>query len=346
MGRADQCRVVPFGRRGVVRRGAACERCFPVDGTRRVSLAGTERVLFSSAGTALAILDVFRDGRALIATHVARMGCSCLAPGQTQPRELSWLDGSAPEALSADGQTVLLSELLSGAGKNGSTYVRKTDGSDAIRLGEGYGEDLSPDGKWVLTTEVPDAAALDIAAYRCRDHPGRCPTGPLVGRNEANFLPDGRQIVFGGSEKERGTRIYLQDIDSGSIRPISPEGRRDDCTCYAGRPVCDRLNGGAAVQVCDRRKRTDTVALSESRRQTRAVEPGWLCPLRLANGRVAAGSRSCGHGDRRTPAVEDDSAGRSGGRRQHHQNSVTPDGRCVLPRLRAVSCQSCSSSKD
>jgi len=151
------------------------------------------------------------------------MGCSCLEPGRTQPRELAWLDGSAPEALSADGQTLLLSELLRGAGKNGSIYVRKPDGSDAIRLGDGYGEDLSPDGKWVLTTEV-----------RTRHHwillptgpgsPKTLPAGELVGRGEANFLPNGLQIVFAGREKERGTRIYLQDIDSGAIRPISPEG--------------------------------------------------------------------------------------------------------------------------
>jgi eukaryotic-like serine/threonine-protein kinase len=190
---------------------------------RAVSLAGEERVVFYSAGTALAILDVSRDGRALVATHDGRMGCSCLPPGQGQLRELSWLDGSAPEALSADGQTLLLSELLTGAGKTGSTYIRKTDGSDAIRLGDGYGEDLSPDGKWVLTTEV-----------RTRQHwillptgpgsPKTLPSGPLVGRNEANFLPDGRRIVFGGSEKDRRPRIYLQDIDTGSIRAISPEG--------------------------------------------------------------------------------------------------------------------------
>lgn len=189
---------------------------------RAVSLAGNERVLFSSAGTALAVLDVFRDGRALVATHVGRMGCSCLAPGQTQRRELSWLDGSAPEALSADGQLVLLSELLSGAGKSGSVYLRKTDGSDAVRLGDGYGEDLSPDGKWVLTTEVRTRRHW-ILLPTGAGSPRTLPAGPLVGRNEANFAADGRRVVFGGREKERGSRIYVQDIDSGSVRAISPE---------------------------------------------------------------------------------------------------------------------------
>ena len=189
---------------------------------RAVSLDGRERVIFSSAGTALAILDVFRDGRALVATHVARMGCSCVAPGETRPRELSWLDGSAPEALSRDGRWVLLSEMLRGAGTNGSIYLRQTDGSDAIRLGDGYGEDLSADGKWILETPVGSRQHWMIVPTG-PGTPRTLPPGPLVRRFEANFLPNGRQIVFGGAEKDRGARIYVQDIDNGSMRPISPE---------------------------------------------------------------------------------------------------------------------------
>lgn len=189
---------------------------------RAVSLAGKERVLLSSAGAALGVLDVFRDGRALVASTVAKMGCSCLPPGESQPRELGWLDGSAPEALSADGRQVLLSELLRGAGQTGSIYLRRTDGSDAVRLGDGYGEDLSPDGKWVLSTEVRGRQHW-ILLPTGAGSPKTLPTGPLVGRGEANFLPDGRRVVFQGREQDRGSRIYIQDIDSGAIRAISPE---------------------------------------------------------------------------------------------------------------------------
>ena len=117
---------------------------------------------------------------------------------------------------------MLLSEMLRRAGRNGSIYLRKTDGSDAIRLGDGYGEDLSPDGKWILETPVGSRQHWMIVPTG----PGTAktlPPGPLVARFEANFLPNGRQIVFGGAEKDRGRRIYVQDIDSGSIRPISPE---------------------------------------------------------------------------------------------------------------------------
>jgi serine/threonine protein kinase/Tol biopolymer transport system component len=189
---------------------------------RAVSQTGKERVVLPSPGAGIAVLDIFRDGRALISTGIAKMGCSCLPPGQAQTRELSWLDGSAPEALSGDGRSVLLSELLRGAGEKGSIYLRRTDGSDAIRLGDGYGEDLSPDGKWILTTEALGRRHW-ILVPTGAGSPKTLPPGPLVGRAEANFLPNGRQIVFGGREKDHGARIYVQDIDEGSIRAISPE---------------------------------------------------------------------------------------------------------------------------
>ena len=167
---------------------------------RAVSLAGTERVLFSSAGTGLSIFDVFHDGRALIAGHVARMGCSCLPPGEVQPRDLSWLDGSAPEALARDGGSVLLSEVLRGAGNNGAIYLRKTDGSDAIRMGDGFGEDLSPDGKWVLATPVGT-----------RQHWIIVPTGP--GSPELS-----RQVHW--------SRVSRPTFSPTDVRSCSEDGRR------------------------------------------------------------------------------------------------------------------------
>lgn len=112
--------------------------------------------------------------------------------------------------------------MLRGAGANGSIYLRKTDGSDAIRLGDGFGEDLSPDGKWVLATPVGTRQHW-ILMPTGPGSPITLPSGPLVGRGEANFLPDGRQIVFAGREKDRLWRIYVQDVDGGSIRAISPE---------------------------------------------------------------------------------------------------------------------------
>ena len=299
---------------------------------RAVSLDGRERVLFSSAGTLLSILDVFHDGRALIATHVARMGCSCVPPGESQPRELSWLDGSAPEALSRDGGSVLFSEMLRGA--NGSIYLRKTDGSDAIRLGDGFGEDLSPDGKWVLATQVGTRQHWFIMPTG----PGSAitlPPGPLVARGEANFLPNGRQIVFGGREKDRGGRIYVQDIDGGSIRAISPENvGTEGLATPDSRYVVGRTTEHV-VQVCRRRQRTDPFDLSGSGRRAVAVEPRWISPVCTAGRCMAGGGGPREHGYGRAPIVENDSASGPGWHRHGHQNPDHPGWQVLLPRLRA-----------
>lgn len=161
----------------------------------------------------LSIQDVFSDGRVLLSSNVSKMGCSCLPPGETQPRELGWLDGPAPEALSADGRTVVMGEIMRGGGAAGSIYLRRTDGSDAVRLGDGFPEDLSVDGKWVLAGPV-DRQPHWFILPTGTGSPRTVPPGPIVQRYRANFLPDGRRIAFGGREKDHGWRIYVQDVQT------------------------------------------------------------------------------------------------------------------------------------
>ena len=193
-----------------------------------VSLTGAERVLLQTAPQAMLVLDVSRDGRALIGLHHRQKGLSCLAPGESRPRELGWLDFSNPEALSNDGRIVVFGEVLTGSASAVVTYLRRTDGSDAIRLGEGYPEDLAADGKSVLVgirwTKPPHWVILPTGP----GEPRPLPPGPFQSLYEANFLPDGKRIVFGAMEPGRNGRIYVQNLQDGALRPISPEGVRTD----------------------------------------------------------------------------------------------------------------------
>ncbi|HRI53272.1 MAG TPA: protein kinase, partial [Pseudomonadota bacterium] len=119
-----------------------------------VNLEGEERVLLRGAG-ALRIHDVARDGRAPISQD--KFQCAALARprGSREEHELSWFDFSRAVDLSADGQTLLFDETGEGGGPLYSTFVRKLDGSPAVRLGEGTALALSPDGRWALAV-VPD----------------------------------------------------------------------------------------------------------------------------------------------------------------------------------------------
>jgi hypothetical protein len=102
------------------------------------------------------------------------------------------------------------------------TYVRRLDGSPAVRLGEGRPQALSPDGLWALTTRRPEDGEFTLL-----------PTGPgeprpLPKSNLAYqswmFMPDGRRILTCGNEPGHGTRLFIQDLPDGAPRAITPEG--------------------------------------------------------------------------------------------------------------------------
>jgi hypothetical protein len=115
-------------------------------------LSGAETLvrLLSQAGGAIEDIDTRQ--RALVTRNIPRGGVSGLAPGERQERDLSWFDFSNARDLSADGRTLLFEETGDGAvSPYHDVFIRKMDGSPAVRLGEGEASSFSPDGKWVLS---------------------------------------------------------------------------------------------------------------------------------------------------------------------------------------------------
>jgi eukaryotic-like serine/threonine-protein kinase len=186
-----------------------------------VSRAGTVRLLARVPGE-LTLLDVRRDGNVLLTRGNDRAGIISLAPGETKERDLSWLDWSVPGDLSPDVRTALFAETGEGGGPKYAVYLRKTDGSPAIRLSDGIGLALSPDGKWALTRPNTTPAPLFLQPT------GVGETSPLthdsINHLWGRWLPDGKRVVFSGNEAGHGFRFYVESPDEGKPRPISPEG--------------------------------------------------------------------------------------------------------------------------
>jgi eukaryotic-like serine/threonine-protein kinase len=190
-----------------------------------MSLSGTVRLRSRIAGN-LTLRDISRDGRMLVTRDTFREEILALAPGESKERDLTWLDYSLATSLSSDGRTVLFTEGGEGGGAGYSVYVRKTDGSPAVRIGEGFGQTLSPDGKWAVVI-LHAATDPQLAVY---------PTGagePKLLSKEgltvyiACWMPDGKRILFTASEPGRGLRLYLRDVDGGKPRALTPEGYRN-----------------------------------------------------------------------------------------------------------------------
>jgi eukaryotic-like serine/threonine-protein kinase len=184
-------------------------------------LSGNVRLMARVPGE-LTILDVGKEGNVLLTRGNDRAGMIGLAPGEPKEKDLSWLDWSVPGSLSADGKMILFQEAGEGGGPHYAVYLRNTDGSPAIRLGEGTGLSLSPDGQWALSrlNVVPSPLVLyptGVGDVKVLKNDG-------LNHMAAAFLPDGKRFVFAGSEPGHGVRLYLESLDDAAPHAFSAEG--------------------------------------------------------------------------------------------------------------------------
>ena len=197
-----------------------------------VTLAGGMRAVAQVPG-GLKLLDIARGGRVLLAREEYRSSVQFVGPGQSSPRDLSWLSSSTQPQLSADGKTLMMIENGEGTGGKLVTFVRGTDGSPAVRLGDWAGISLSPDGKWIVSTiDFTDPRAqqqrrnLTLVPVKAGT-PVPIQTGSLYITGlvpTVMWLPDSRRILYSATEAGHQVRTFLQDIVGGQPRPVTPEG--------------------------------------------------------------------------------------------------------------------------
>ena len=195
------------------------EVCFAISAAINCVAIQTQAVrLIVRGATRLLLHDIASDGRILASAYTLRVG---LIAGQFGGREvdLSWQDVAYPLDFSPDGKRLLFGDI--GYGVN----LRPLEAGPPVRLGDGIPAGLSPDGRFVLalTPDVPTRIVL-------------LPTGPgstrvlargtLETHTSAAWMPDGRSVVFSGSEPGRGSRLYLQSLDGGDPRAFTGEGVR------------------------------------------------------------------------------------------------------------------------
>jgi eukaryotic-like serine/threonine-protein kinase len=195
---------------------------------RAVTVDGEERLVTRALGQ-VDLQDISRDGRVLVTQPDFRQELLALPPGATSERDLTWLGLSVLADMSADGTRVLFSELALGGGAGEFVYLRTTDGSPAVRLGEGSALSLSPDGKWALALQSSSSrlVALPTGAGEPRDltRPGMSyvvGSRGFAGLSLGTWFSDSRRVMFVGQEKGGPVRAFVQDIDGGNPRAIGP----------------------------------------------------------------------------------------------------------------------------
>jgi len=189
-----------------------------------VDLSGHLREVYRALG-GVTLQDIAPDGRVLMTRDEWRASIMGEGRGATKEQDLAWQDWSLPTDISRDGKTLLFDEQGERAGPNYTVVTREMTGSAPVALGEGVAGDFSPDGKWATAT----------VAYR---QLMLLPTGAGTARrveqggieqyaHSIHWLPSGKQLLFSGNLTGHAIQCFVQDIDGGKPRAVTPEGTRN-----------------------------------------------------------------------------------------------------------------------
>ena len=178
------------------------------------ALDGTERTVYAQPG-GVRIQDFSSKGELLFSNDDVVSKTELVTHGSA-PHDISWLNYSWFPILSRDGSLVTIIDQSDFGGNTYSTYIRKTAGSSAVRLGSGQATDISPDNKWVLTTDWRGGAGLLPMG------PGEARTLHWNGLEVTGgvFLPDSQHILLMATQAGASTRFYLTDVNGSQPKPL------------------------------------------------------------------------------------------------------------------------------
>ena len=189
-----------------------------------VDLSGGSRTLLRHAGR-LEIQDVDATGRVLAALHSYQRQTFGRRRGESRDRDLGWLDAQATMGLTADGTSALLAPLGEWSRVDGTLYLRPLSGEPAQSLGLGQRQStISGDGKWAVTCTLEPTFSVVIIPTGVGT-PRRFPIPDFAGNDlRVDLLPDGKTAIVWGRRRQEAFAFYALDLDSGSIRKITPSG--------------------------------------------------------------------------------------------------------------------------
>jgi Tol biopolymer transport system component len=186
---------------------------------RAVNLSGKVRTITNVPGGMW--LEDVKNGVVLTVTHQRRIGIRGMPPGGKDEIDLGWFGWSELGDMTPDGRKIVFDEEGDGGGPNYTVFVRNTDGSPAVRIGEGIALAISPDGKWVVT-EPAKGGQLSLVPTGAGE--ARQLTHDHVSYQLVSWLASGKELLASGIEAGHGIRDYLIDVSSGNSRAITPEG--------------------------------------------------------------------------------------------------------------------------
>jgi Tol biopolymer transport system component len=211
--------------------------------------SGKSRQVLAVPG-GLILDDIASDGRVLVTHTSERTIVMVSTRSHPEEQNLAWLENTEFFRFSGDGKQILLGDESSASGVRHSSFLRNIDGTSAVRVGDGDGIAVSPDGEWVLSRIPPQQLVLlpagagqsrQLALAGTSDHNGTARNSDTRIRADlpAEWFPDGKRIAFIGDDE----RTYVLDLD-GKPAALTPAGTTGYLVTADGNHVLVQNTGG------------------------------------------------------------------------------------------------------
>jgi Tol biopolymer transport system component/predicted Ser/Thr protein kinase len=191
------------------------------DAIYALRMNGQERIVLRLPGM-VRLHDISRDGAALLSKDLWRSDIMYRGASDKSERSLSWLDYAQLRDITDDGNMVSIADWGQAAGASGLAFVRKTDGSAAVKLGAWDEPVLSPDGTRVLAVEgvtvgtgKPSVVPIGVGEIQ------KFEVAEIQNVQSMGWMPDGKSFYY-GADDGHGFRMYLQDLAGGKPRAVTP----------------------------------------------------------------------------------------------------------------------------
>jgi eukaryotic-like serine/threonine-protein kinase len=214
-----------------------------------VTQSGKSRQVLTVPG-GVVLNDIAKDGKVLVTHASERTIIMVSTPGHPEEQNLAWLDNTEFFRFSADGTQILMGDESSASGTHHASFLRNVDGSSAIRVGEGDGIALSPDGEWVLSHIPPDKLVLlptgageirQLSPATARTEPSgeHASSTSIRADLPADWLPDGKHVAYVGDDG----RTHLLDLEGKDVA-LTPTGTSGYLPTADGKFVLVRTTNG------------------------------------------------------------------------------------------------------
>jgi eukaryotic-like serine/threonine-protein kinase len=185
-----------------------------------VTRSGNQRLVFRAPG-GVWLEDVASDGRMLLKHQERRFEVTVgRIGGESKP--LSSLQIMVLPSVSRDGDYAVMTDMSGNGGTDYRAYFAKLDGSPAVLLGSGVAGGISPDNKWVTSILPSDPTKILLLPTGVGE--SKTVTAPNFVYSRAIWTSDGHSLVVRASQYRKPLRFWVQGVDGGPPRPVTPEG--------------------------------------------------------------------------------------------------------------------------